>query len=336
VLALAARPGPAAEAASRPRLGAWVSYWELEAGLERVTRNPGVLDDVFFFVADQGADGLPALALEGGAPEALLRPLRGSATKAWLTVVNDTRGVAGKPRLKDSDAIHSMLAKAEARARHRRAIVELAIRCGFTGVDIDYENLLPEDRDRFSAFVKELSSDLSAHGLALSVTVQPKRRESQSVGPGAADWARLCEASDRVQVMLYNLHSSKTGPGPLADRPWIGEVMGYARSQCEAGRIVPVLKISGMDWGPGGVKDVTHADATALAGSEGAGIQRDPEGTPFFHYEAKDGGHTVYFEDATSILAKVGWLQGLGYDNVVLWSLGREDPALLPRLSRPR
>jgi spore germination protein YaaH len=40
----------------------------------------------------------------------------------------------------------------------------------------------------------------------------------------------------------------------------------------------------------------------------------------------------VYFEDATGILRKVAAVQALGYEKVVLWSLGREDPRLLPQL----
>jgi spore germination protein YaaH len=133
--------------------------------------------------------------------------------------------------------------------------------------------------------------------------------------------------------MLYNLHSSRTGPGPLAERAWVGEVMGFGRSQCDPRRLVPVLKLGGMDWGPDGAKDLSHSDAAALLSARGATLQREPGGTPFFRYQAKDGTHTVYFEDAESVLAKVSWLEELGHHRVVLWSLGREDPDLLPRLA---
>jgi spore germination protein YaaH len=334
ILAAAACAMSGAADAPPRHVGAWVTYWDLDRGMERLTRTPGAVEDVFFFAAELRADGLPALALKEADLERSLGRLRQSGgARAWLTVVNDTRLTEGKPpKLKDADAVHRMLSGGESRAAHRRRIVELAARLGFAGVDIDYENLLPEDRDAFSVFVRELQSDLSSRGLKLSVTVQPKRGESRSVGPGAADWSQLCSAADRLQIMLYNLHSSKTGPGPLADRKWVGEVMGYARGQCESARIVPVLKISGMDWGKDGVKDVGHADAMSLLSANKASLQRDAEGTPFFSYDGKDGSHTVYFEDAQSVLAKASWLQEMGHDRVVFWSLGREDADLLPRL----
>src|SRR6185295_12149627 len=119
-----------------------------------------------------------------------------------------------------------------------RDLVELALRQGVSGLDVDYENLQPADRDAFSGFVRELHADLQARDLQLSVTVQPKSQESRSVGPGAADWAQLCGASDRLQIMLYNLHNAKTGPGPLATKSWIASILGYAAAQCAPARVV--------------------------------------------------------------------------------------------------
>jgi spore germination protein YaaH len=119
----------------------------------------------------------------------------------------------------------------------------------------------------------------------------------------------------------------------MSSPAWIGEVLRFAGSQCEAGRVVPILKVSGMDWGPGGVRELQHDDAVALLARHGAELEREAEGaTPFFRYVGSDGPHTVYFEDATGILRKIAAVQALGYEKVVLWSLGREDPRLLPQL----
>ena len=56
-----------------------------------------------------------------------------------MTVVNDTRQADGKATLKDSNVVSRMLADPGARARHRRELVALAQRNGFTGIDVDYE-----------------------------------------------------------------------------------------------------------------------------------------------------------------------------------------------------
>jgi hypothetical protein len=145
-LILACAPWAETRAAGAPllSLGAWVTYWDLERGMERLSRHPGAVTDVFFFVAELGPDGRPALALEDARQTAALRGLQAGGARAWMTVVNDTRSAKGRPpRLKDADAIHRMLADPEKRSAHRRGIVDLAAGYGFAGVDVDYENLLP-------------------------------------------------------------------------------------------------------------------------------------------------------------------------------------------------
>ena len=318
------------------RLGAWVTYWDYDRGMQRLATAPSLFDDVFFFSVELGSDGRPTLAQATLGQDGAPRDLKARGIRSWMTVVNDVRQAKGRTALlKDADLVHRMLADPGERAAHRRAIVDLAALHGFAGVDLDYENLRVEDRDRYSSFVRELAADLSARGLRLAVTVQPKRQESRSLGPGAADWGRLCQAADRLQIMLYNLHSARTEPGPVTAPGWFGEVLGFARGQCDVARIVPVLKVAGMDWGPKGMKELQHVDVMALLERFGASVEREAEGaTPFFRYVAPDGPHTVYFEDATGILKKVTALQALGYDQVVLWSLGREDPQLLAQLQK--
>ncbi|HET7293277.1 MAG TPA: glycosyl hydrolase family 18 protein [Vicinamibacteria bacterium] len=323
----------AALPADAGRAGAWLTYWDFDRGQQRLASAPSLFDDVFFFAFELGPDGRPAVARASLPLKAAVSAVRGRGARAWMTVVNDTRSADGKATLKDAAAIQRMLADAEERAAHRHALVELAALHGFSGVDVDYENLLVEDRDRFSDFIRELRGDLGARGLELSVTVQPKRQESRSTGPGAADWAALCRSTDRLQIMLYNLHNARTPPGPVTAPGWFSEVLAFARGQCGEATVVPVLKLGAMDWGPQGMKELQHAEVAALLEMYGPRLGREPEGaTPYFRYDGRDGAHTVYFEDAQSILAKVAALERLGYDDVVLWSLGREDPALIPEL----
>jgi spore germination protein YaaH len=332
---LSACASPVVDAEPRPlkSVGGWVTYWDFASGLERLNATPGAIDQAFLFLADLSVDGRPGVLRADLDATRVVGTLRADGIATWLTAVNDRRDTAGKAALKDSALVHDILVDPARRAAHRRELVELTARHGVAGLDLDYENLQPADRDAFSAFVRELRADLQARDLQLSVTVQPKTQESRSVGPGAADWAQLCAASDRLQIMLYNLHSSKTGPGPLATKTWIASVLAFAASQCDPARVVPVLKLGAMDWGPAGLKELQHADLAGRLAARSGALERDPDGgSPFFRYEAPDGTHTVYYEDAASLLEKVAKLQELGYDSVVLWSLGHEDPQILPGL----
>lgn len=317
-------------------LGVWLTYWDLERGLERVAEAPSSgVEPIFLFSAALTSEASVVLVEDASRARATVRELSDNEKPVWLTIVNDVHALegGGKPTLKDGALVHRILSDASLAARHRDAVVSLAAELGVTGIDIDYENLEPADRERFTDFIASLSSSLRRRDIGLSVTLQPKTRESRSVGPGAADWGALCPFVDRLQVMLYNEHSGKTAPGPMATRAWATRVLEYALGQCEPSRVVPVLKVSGMAWSPRGTRSLHYEEAAALAEEHGVTLSRVPgDEVPYFTYPSKDGPTTVYFEDATSLEVKMHVLRDLGFDKALLWSVGREDPAILPRL----
>jgi spore germination protein YaaH len=311
------------------QVGGWITYWDFQPGLELLHRHPGALSDVFFFIAHLDADGRPVLVDPTLPVDQAVARVKVNGGRPWLTIVNDIRSDRGVV-LKDPQVVHDVLGSTDRRAAHRAAIIEMVSQYGMSGVDIDYENLWARDRDVFTTFIRELATDARRHGVLLSVTVQPKLDDRRFDGPGATDWAALCATADRLQIMLYNLHSRATGPGPMATGRWMRGVLSYANSQCERERIVPVLKVSGMRWGNGGVEGVRYDRAVALVQQHGASILRDPEDrVPHFTYQVDGQSYTVYYEDAVSVREKLSVLRSLGYRSVLLWSLGRQDPALL-------
>jgi spore germination protein YaaH len=309
-------------------VGGWAPYWDLAAGMAAVGPTRGHVSDVFLFVAQLDGSGDPVLARPEQEYARAAEAIRASGAAPWLTVVNDVVDASGRATLKDPDAVHAVLADPERRRRHRERVVALATGLGVSGVDLDYERLRAEDRDAFSALVAELRDDTRRAGLRLSVTVQPKAADTDASGAGAADWAALCRSVDRLQVMLYNEHSGRTAPGPLATPSWIDRILSYAEARCDRGKVVPALKVIGMEWSRDGTRDVPFAEAVELARAEGVSPRRDPDGeVPWFSY-GPGGDRTVYYEDARSLALKLDAVLRHGAGAVMLWSLGREDPAL--------
>jgi spore germination protein YaaH len=319
------------------RLGAWLTYWDLERGLARLATPSGrEVRDVYLFSAALASDGRVILLDEEDSIRSLVSEIEGRGSRVWLTLVNDVHPVGSdaRPIQKDAAVVRGILSDPTRAEIHRREIGALARKMGVSGVDIDYENLDVGDRDRFTSFIASLSSSLEEEEILLSVTAQPKTGESASPGSGALDWRALCGSVDRLQVMLYNLHSAKTGPGPMATSDWIASVLRFGLEECAPSRIVPVLKMSGMEWSKSGVRGVQHDECIELARRAGVAVARDEKDrVPYFSYVSTDGLATVYFEDALSIEAKVEFIDSLGFDSIVLWSLGREDPGILPRIT---
>lgn len=319
----------ASPVAARPlRLGGWAPYWELRTALDASGAPGARVSAVFLFVAHLDGEGEPIAAGREDEHARAAEEVRRSGAAAWLTVVNDVVDASGRATLKDRAVVHAVLEDAGRRRRHREKIILLAQRYGVSGVDVDYENLYAADRERFTAFVAELAEDARRAGLELSVTVQPKWAETGADGAGAADWSALCRSADRLQVMLYNQHSARTGPGPIATPAWIDPILSFAATQCAREKIVPALKVIGMEWSPSGTRDVPFAKARALARAQGATVSRDAGSEVPWFAHGPGGERTVYYEDAQSLRAKLSAVRRHGAGEVMLWSLGHEDPAL--------
>lgn len=339
ILAACVAP-PDKQALQNMRIGGWVTYWDFAAGRNAVTQANGLFDDVFFFVAHLDTIGNPVL--QRTVDIALLREtvthFRSMGMRVWLTVVNDVpSGNQDGVVLKDAAVVGRLLHDAAARRTHVDKLLHLVRTLDFSGLDIDYENIPAHEREAFSAFVRELSTAAHATDVPLSITVQPKKKDTLSLGAGAMDWRALCADADRVQIMMYNLHSTRTPPGPMATAEWIREIMDFAVTQCAHDKIVPVLKVSGMTWGADSAKGIQYLDASDLARRNAAEIQRDPRSqAPYFSYSVGGTPYTTYYEDAASLITKLRAITNQGAPAVVFWSLGRHDPALLREIAASR
>lgn len=316
-------------------LGGWIVPWQHDPGVATLDRTPGALHDVFLFAARLDDDGLPVLDERGDQWKVTAERARAAGAKVWLTIVNDRVGAAASPTLKDSDVVHVVLTDREAGARHRSGILSLARRLRVDGVDIDYENLPSSDRDAFTAFARQLAGDLRAAGFKMSITVQPKSGETASRGPGGSDWAALCTVADRLQVMLYNEHNAATEPGPVASLDWMTRVIDYGLGLCPAAKLVPVLKVSGMDWGPSQAEWRSFGEVDSILARTRPRRHRESYNrVPWFVYDDAGARHVVYYEDTVSLTAKSDRLRKRGLKSLVLWSLGSEDPGAIAALGR--
>jgi spore germination protein YaaH len=323
------------EADSFIRFGGWVTYWDFKRGMQTVAKGTGSYQDIFLFSIQLNAEGTPIVVNSGAIDykDAVFR-LKVSGFKPWMTIVNDVQATDDNESiLKDKNIVHNILTDDDSRRKHRQKIIALAESYGVSGVDIDYENLLPDDRIPFTRFISELSADLKKRNLSLSVTVQPKTPSRSTLGQGAMDWSAICRYADRLQIMLYNLHNPKTKPGPVATLPWISRVLSHAKSQCSLDTLVPVLKISGMHWNTHKNEAIQYDQAMKLKAKHGAQLERETiSQVPFFSYQTNDESGMVYFEDAHSLKIKIERIQSLGFKKVMFWSFGRQDPQLTSQL----
>ena len=202
---------------------------------------------------------------------------------------------------------------------------------GFAGVDVDFEYILADDRDLFTAFVADLASVLRTSGYSTSVALAPKTSAGQSgLLYEGKDYRALGALADSVLLMTYEW-GFKHGPNmAVAPLDKVRRVVDYAVTEIAPDKISLGIPNYGYDWPLPFERGVTEAvtignvEAVQIAIQNGASIQFDETAqSPFFNYTANGTGHEVWFEDARSILSKFGLIREYGLRGAGWWQLMR-------------
>lgn len=305
------QPGP--EVTSRQ-----VSIWATYAGLleqQTIAANAGVIDEINFVWYTLEDDGKIAAAVQSA------QALR-VAHEAGLRVVPSIANAGF-----DRGVVLAAIGDPDSRARHVAQLVQLVEENGFDGLDVDYENLLAEDRESFTLFIEELAAALHANSRILSIAVHAKTSDAGTWGgPAAQDWARLGAAADEFKIMTYDYHWSTSEAGPIAPLEWVDAVLTYAATVVPPEKTWLGVHFYGYDWG-GSAAEGLEWQQVVKRGAEGAAdIQRDQPGEAWFTYG--EGRHAVYFTDAQALAERLAFVTARypGIAGIAIWRLGGEDP----------
>ena len=284
--------------------------------------HPGLFDAVRIFAAYFDEKDRPYLApawaaLFGGD----VRRVFGN-TPVYLTVVNDLTTISGKNnRLKDPQLVRRLLADPAARAAHIEALIALTRRNGFSGLEIDYENIEAEVWPQFLAFVATLHQRTQREGLALSVLLQPQARYLGSPLPQGPQYV----------LMGYNLFGSHSGPGPKATPEFLAQQAQSLRAIGALDATALALATGGYDWtGPKAAAQIDEAAAaTLLARAQAASRRSAPDGYLVSRYRDNAGAsHEIWYADAQTLTTLWQAAHDAGFSRLVVWRLGGNAPAL--------
>lgn len=289
------------------------------------------VDEIGFDWYHTQADG--SVTAEHEDPE-LVAAAREHELNLFATVTN----TPGAHAAFDREIAAGVLTSPERRDRFVSACVDLVKTMGYDGIDLDWEDLRPADRDGFSLLIEKLAKALHAEGRFLSIAVMPKTSE-----PGEwdnqryADWPRLGKAIDSFKIMTYSFSGPWGGPGPQTPLRWADKVLRLAE------RTVPPEKVSmgvpffGFDWHGDSCAAVSAHRGAGLVETHGAHVTREPsskEATMTFN----EGGetHHVIFQDEAALAAKLQVVRRRHPEiaGISIWVMGQEIPAFWPLITR--
>lgn len=202
---------------------------------------------------------------------------------------------------------------------------------GYQGVDIDFEFVLPQDKEGYVAFIRQLTETMNNNGFKVSVALAPKTSATQKglIYEGI-DYQVIGAYANSVLVMTYEWGYTYGPPMAVAPLNKVREVLNFAVSQIPPEKIDMGIPNYGYDWTLPFVKGnskatlIGNVEAIQIASENNAIIQFDTTAmSPFFEYSKNGQEHIVWFEDARSIDAKLRLVAEYGFRGVGYWNLMR-------------
>ncbi len=205
---------------------------------------------------------------------------------------------------------------------------------GYRGLNIDFEYVLPEDRERYNAFLGMAAESLHREGYFISSAAAPKTGPDQKgLLYEAIDYDVHGNLMDFVILMTYEWGYRLGPPQAISPLNQIRRVLDYAVTVIPREKIYFGFQIYARDWllpHVQGQEAETFScqEAIIRAAEHNAVIQYDETAqSPFYRYQDTQGRmHEVWFEDARSAQAKFDTVKEYRLAGISYWVLGYPFP----------
>lgn len=213
-------------------------------------------------------------------------------------------------------------------------IINIMKEKGYKGLNIDFENVLPIDRDAYTRFLQNTVDRMHKEGFFVSTALAPKTNANQ-VGLlyEAHDYAAHGKIADFVVLMTYEWGWRGGPPTAISPINEMERVLDYAVSVIPRDKILMGFQIYARDWtlphAKGQVAETFSVqEAIQRAYKYNATIEYDViSQSPFYHYTDEKGiNHEVWFEDARSAQAKFDLVKDYDLRGLSYWVLGYPYP----------
>ncbi|NLK63509.1 MAG: LysM peptidoglycan-binding domain-containing protein [Tissierellia bacterium] len=269
------------------------------------------------------------------ADEAAIAQAYSQGVVPMMSLVNFTVNVAGE------NLANIVLNNPDIVNRLQENIINTMKEKGYQGLNIDFEYVLPEDREAYNSFLESTVNRLHDEGFFVSTSLAPKiSAEQVGLLYEAHDYPAHGSLADFVVLMTYEWGWRGGPPRAISPLNEIKRVLDYAVTVIPRDKILMGFQIYARDWRiPFQEGDeaatISVQDAINLAYEHMAEIYYDyVSQSPYFHYtDAEGNAHEVWFEDARSAQAKFDTVKEYGLRGISYWGLGYDFPQNFPLLA---
>lgn len=260
--------------------------------------------------------------------QAMIQAAMSKRILPMMSITNFTSSQTG------SNVAHTILSSPELSEKVITNVLQVMEEKGYKALNIDFENVLPADRENYNRFLQLAVDRLHPRGFLVSSALAPKTSATQGgLLYEAHDYEAHGRIADFVVLMTYEWGYRLGPPQAISPVNQMRRVVEYALSVMPAEKIFLGFQIYARDWllpHVQGQEAATFSPQEAIerAVKHGASIQYDATTqAPFFRYTDEQGRrHEVWFEDARSAQAKFDLVKQYNLRGVSYWVLGYPFP----------
>ncbi len=240
----------------------------------------------------------------------------------------------------DPDLTRAVLADFETRDNMIRQLVQFAALYELDGINIDFENVYLEDKERLVQFVRELTPYLHEQGLVVSMDVTIKSlSERWSL---FYDRKALAEVVDYMMVMTYDEHwASSPKAGSVASLPWVEKGLKGVLEEVPRDKLLLGIPFYTRLW-----TETRQADGTVQVTSKALSmpaieswlkekgaepVYDEQSGQMFAEVKESDQiTYKVWLENEVSLKKRVELVKKYDLAGIASWRRGFERPDIWP------
>ncbi|WP_127529524.1 S-layer homology domain-containing protein [Paenibacillus kobensis] len=233
----------------------------------------------------------------------------------------------------DERSTHQMLSNPDQRNAFVQQLTDRVSRYGIDGLNIDFENMMAQDRDSFTLFITELHKQLLAVHAVLSVNVSP---DFGTDWTDVFDYAALGLQAEYIVLMGYDEHwSTSPQAGSVSSLPWLQQGLEALLKKVSSRQIIAGFPLYTRDWtvtseGSTVASDIELQKQNELILTNRATLQWDDRlGQYFSEYDDSLGAHhQIWLEDGRSISRKMSLTESHAVAGYAYWYMGGESADL--------
>lgn len=304
----------------------WQAPGEKSSRLAEQAKLPGVsvLSPSWFIIAnDKGK------IRTGSANVDYVRQAHSKGYKVWALITNNF----------DCDMTKRLLASTAGRINAVREMKNLAQKYELDGINIDFENIYPEDKDRLTDFVGEIAGALRREGLTVSMDV--------TVPSNSGRWSRcydrraLARQVDYLMLMAYDEHSAGSSvSGSVASLAWVEKgIEAVLQEGVQSDRLLLGMPLYMRLWqeseGRVTARTLSMSQAEALiAEKKLSPVWLAGEGQYYFEYKEEKSRWRVWQENRRSLALKAALVSRYDLAGAAYWRSTLESPDVWQALAQ--